>query len=169
MANTFELIASSTVPAGGSAAISFSSIPATFTDLCLKFSGRSDYSGNDNTMNILLNGSSTTFTVKTVFGDGSSASSQSATTNQYISWLPAATATANTFGNSEIYFPNYASSNQKSFSADTTTENNGTAVYIGLIAGLWSGTAAINAISINSRNGNFVQYSSAYLYGVKNA
>jgi hypothetical protein len=35
MANTFELIASSTVGSGGAANIDFTSIPATFTDLCL--------------------------------------------------------------------------------------------------------------------------------------
>jgi hypothetical protein len=37
MANTFELIASSTVGSGGAANIDFTSIPATYTDLCLKF------------------------------------------------------------------------------------------------------------------------------------
>jgi hypothetical protein len=169
MANTYTLIASTTL-ASSQANINFTSISSTYTDLSLVFSGRSDYVGNNNTMNILINGASTTFTVKTIFGDGSSAGSQSATTNQYIGWLPAATATANTFGNSSLYFPNYTSSNQKSFSGDTVTENNASGgVYLGLIAGLWSGTAAINAISINSRDGNFVQYSTAYLYGVKNA
>jgi hypothetical protein len=37
-----------------------------------------------------------------------------------------ASATAGTFSNSEIYIPNYTSSNQKSFSSDSVTENNAT-------------------------------------------
>jgi hypothetical protein len=35
------------------------------------------------------------------------------------------------------------------------------------IAALWSNTAAINAITITSGDGNYVQYSSATLYGIK--
>jgi len=40
MANTYTLIASSTVGSGGAATVSFSSITATYTDLCLLASVR---------------------------------------------------------------------------------------------------------------------------------
>ena len=163
---TNNLISRQTVGSAGAASITFSNIPATFTDLRLVWSGRTDYAGVTNTMNILLNSASTTFTLKTVFGDGTTADTQSSSTNQYVGWIPGSTATASTFGNTELYIPNYTSSNQKSFSVDTVTENNATAVYNGLIAGLWSGTSAINSITLNPRDGNWVQYSTFSLYGI---
>ena len=163
---TNNLISRQTVGSAGAASITFSNIPATFTDLRLVWSGRTDYAGVTNTMNILLNSASTTFTLKTVFGDGTTADTQSSSTNQYVGWIPGSTATASTFGNTELYIPNYTSSNQKSFSVDTVTENNATAVYNGLIAGLWSGTSAISSITLNPRDGNWVQYSTFSLYGI---
>jgi hypothetical protein len=60
-----------------------------------------------------------------------------------------ATATANTFGNTEFYIPNYTSSNYKSFSVDGVTENNATAAFA-LYAGLWSNTAAITSFRLNA-------------------
>ena len=77
--------------------------------------------------------------------------------------------TANTFTNSEFYIPNYAGSNYKSISGEQTRENNGTSAYIYLHALLWSNTAAINRVTLNAITNNFAQYSTAYLYGVKNA
>ena len=63
--NTFTLIASSTVGAGGASSIDFTSIPSTFTDLCLEASLRSDKpSYGFSNFNITINGSSSTFTVK---------------------------------------------------------------------------------------------------------
>jgi hypothetical protein len=78
--------------------------------------------------------------------------------------------TSNTFSNSEIYIPNYAGSNKKSFSADIVMENNATTAFSTLNASLWQGTAAISSLTFFDHNGNnFVQYSSFYLYGIKNS
>ena len=171
MPNTFELIASSTVGSGGASSITFSSIPATFTDLCVKYSIRSDRAGS-NVDNVQLNfnsqGVNTNITVKSVYGDGSSAASI-AVIDLAAGVAPASTATTSTFANNELYFTNYLSSNNKSFSNDSTMENNATFSIPILSAGLWSQTAAITSVSIDLQYGNFVQYSTAYLYGVKNA
>ena len=81
------------------------------------------------------------------------------------------TATANTFGNMEIYIPNYAGSSNKSVSVNQVGEDNAATAYATLLAGLWSNTAAITSIKLTPFSGgaSFVQYSTAYLYGVKNA
>ena len=42
MANTYTLISSVTVGSGGASSIEFTSIPSTYTDLLLNFSGRSN-------------------------------------------------------------------------------------------------------------------------------
>jgi hypothetical protein len=167
MANTYTLIASSTVGSGGAASIDFTSIPSTYTDLVLKISTRN---AGTNIQNLLmkLNTATTNFTYRYVEGNGASASSGSGTTGA-IGGVDGSNATANTFNSLDIYFPNYAGSTNKSFSVDAVTENNGTTAYADLNAFLWSNTAAINAISIYAASSNLVQYSTAYLYGVKNA
>jgi hypothetical protein len=164
MANTFELISSVTVGSGGAASIDFTSIPATFTDLCLKFSTRN--TADVNTFNLTINTVGTNQTTRRVMGTGSSAISSTYTE---IQTNPSST-TANTFANGELYFPNYAGSTNKSFSLDVVSENNATQAYATMEAWLWSSTAAINALSIVGRGGGtLAQYSTAYLYGVKNA
>jgi hypothetical protein len=169
MANTFELIASSTVGSGGAASIEFTSIPATYTDLCLKLSGRTSSTGSIyEWVYIKFNSSTTGYSYRLLQGNGSSAASYNNTT-QYAGDITDGTATASTFGNYEVYIPNYAGSTNKSFSVDAVTENNGTTAVADLVAGLWSNSAAITAVNFTPRNGSFVQYSTAYLYGVKNA
>ena len=81
----------------------------------------------------------------------------------------AANATANTFTNFEIYIPNYASSNQKSTSYDSAHEDNSSTAYLVMMANKWTGTAAINSIKMDPINGNFVQYTTAYLFGIKSS
>jgi hypothetical protein len=167
MANTMTLISSVTVGAGGAASIDFTSIPATYTDLCIKASFRSDYSGQGIALRINPNSSGANMTAKVLLGSGSSASSFSDTI-AYASSV-ADTSTANTFGNVEWYIPNYAGSTNKSISVDFVTETNASAAIMGLSAGLWSITTAISSLSLLTTAGNLKQYSTAYLYGIKNA
>jgi hypothetical protein len=171
MANTFELIASSTVGSGGAANIDFTSIPSTYTDLCILMSVRTALADPTGGVTFTANASTSGYTNRTVFGDGSSAASYfNNTTNKgYVGIVTGSTATANTFGSVLLYCPNYAGSNYKSFSADVVGENNATLAYAMLNAILWSNTAAITSISLTGNGYNFLQYSTAYLYGVKNA
>jgi len=168
MPNTFELIASSTVGSGGSTQVDFTSIASTWTDLCIKASVRNT---NDNYggFYMRLNSSSSGITQRRLKGDGSSAASDTSTE---ISWGGSGF-TANTFGNAEIYIPNYAGSTNKSVSIDAVSENNGTNARSNLGAWLWSNTAAITSISFGTFDlgfpDKFAQYSTFYLYGVKNA
>ena len=168
MANTFELIASYTAT-GSVASIDFTSIPSTYTDLCLKYSTRSTSAGDDYLGQLIkFNTATTSFTYRHLYGTGSAAGSGNGSTN-LGSYTQGGLTTANTFTNGEIYIPNYAGSNNKSFSSDSTVENNATLGFADLLAGLWSNTSAINAISIYPQSGSFATYSTAYLYGVKNA
>jgi hypothetical protein len=170
MANTFELIASSTVGSGGAASIDFSSIPSTYTDLCFKISARITRSGAvTDIMNVSFNGTSTNESCRRMEGNGASASL--ASNSLLLAYQASSTdATASTFGNGEFYIPNYAGSTNKSASNDGVSENNGTTAFAGLAANLWSNTAAINQVTFTPDSGSdFVQYSTIYLYGVKNA
>ena len=166
MANTYTLISSVTVGSGGAADITFSSIPSTYTDLAIFVSSRGA-SGGIQGLRINFNGVATNLSERQLEGDGASATSAS-TTSGYTGYSDASTYTANTFANNFIYIPNYAGSTNKSWSADAVTENNATTSYAGFTAGLWSNTAAISSIKL-VHSASFAQYSSAYLYGIKNS
>ena len=167
MATTYEAIATVTVGSGGAASITFSSIPATYTDLEVVISARS--TGADPNIMIRFNSSSSNFTQKRLYSDGSTVIS-AGTYGEFAAWATASTFTASTFGNSSIYIPNYRSSNYKSFSGDGTSENNSTTNYQTLTAGLWSDTSAITGVSFEMGSSyNFAQYSTATLYGIKNS
>jgi len=150
---------------GGAANIEFTAIPSTYTDLKIVASLRTALTGQVvQSLLIQFNGSTTGYSYRLLQGSGSTAASYNNTT-RYFGDAPAADATANTFGNLEIYIPNYAGANNKSYSADSVTENNATTALANLDAGLWSNTAAITSISLSAAN-NFVQYSTASLYGI---
>jgi hypothetical protein len=104
-------------------------------------------------------------------GDGSTTFSYSRTDNLNVFLSDGSGNTANTFSSVSVYFPNYAGSANKSYSIDSLTENNAAGATATLQAGLWSNTAAINSMSFAAGNGSgtFAQYTTAYLYGVKNA
>jgi hypothetical protein len=184
MANTFELIASSTVGAGGAASITFSSIPQTYTDLLIKISARSLYNGAGGGSNLrdaigfYFNGASggTTWSSTVLYGipgivTGSGGGTGGA--NGTAGYSNGTGNTANSFGTNEIYIPNYTGSTQKSSSADGASESNSQSIGLQLSANLTSSTSAITSITLLSSSGagafDLVQYSTAYLYGVKSS
>jgi hypothetical protein len=172
MANTFTLIASSTVGSGGATTIEFTSIPSTYTDLVVKWSLREE-TGTAGVFKITFNNSGSGYTAKQLYGSGSVAGSDNNYNGTWYGFegaIGASNTTANTYSNGEIYIPNYAGSANKSMSVDSVIETNGTNAYMAISAGLWSNSAAITSIKFQIYNGtDFNQYSSAYLYGVKNA
>jgi hypothetical protein len=116
------------------------------------------------------NGSTSSLSGKQIYGDGSAVASGTDGGYGSKAALPGTGQTSNTFNNAEWYFPNYTSSNNKSFSVDAVQETNGTGAYAQLWAGLWSDTSAITSITLDIiEAGNFAQYSTAYLYGIKNS
>ena len=170
---TMTLISTVTVGSGGAAGIDFTSIPQTYTDLFLFVSGRSA-SGGATTADLLIrvNDVATSYSERYLLGSGSSASSGSFSGNGDLilkGMCGGSSSTSNTFGNASIYIPNYAGSTNKSFSSDGVSENNATAGGQGIQASLWSNTSAITKIRVGVYEGsgvNFVQYTSASLYGI---
>lgn len=156
--------------------IVFSSIPQTFTDLKLVVSGRCDRNVfSFSYVWLQFNGSSSGYTFRALQGDGSSVNSYTQATISLTSALAfggvsQTNNTASTFGNSEIYIPNYTGSTAKSASADGVNENNATNTTQQITTGLWSGTDAITSIEIKPwQSGtlfNWVSGSSATLYGI---
>lgn len=165
MADTFRKIATVTVGSGGSATMAFTSIPATYTDLCLLITSQTT---SNNYIKININSDTgSNYTYKVIRGSGTAAGSF-----YQLDW----TGTAYVFGYSDsgwsshsVYIPNYTGSKIKSILSESVQEANTTTAYSWLGGGIWNNTSAITSISIASQTLNFAQYSSATLYGIKNS
>jgi hypothetical protein len=167
MANTYTLIEAKTLTTD-TTTVTFTAIPNTYTDLRLLLSVRNNDVDAFDGIYISLNGSTSNFTEKFLQGIGSGTPG-SGSIPRYIGVGNGATSSSSIFSSFDVYFPNYASSNYKSFSSDAVTENNATLSFAELHAGLWSDTAAITSISVAFSSGPCITGSTFYLYGIKNS
>ena len=163
MALQLYKIATVEVDSSAPSTMVFSSIPQGYTDLKIVISARS--SSTLSSIQLRPNGLTTNLSERALDGNGTSATSASSTSGYSALPVPSSY-TANTFSNCEIYIPNYAGSNNKSWSTDQVTENNATLSYLELSANLWSSTAAITSITLAIATGTFSQYTTATLYGI---
>jgi hypothetical protein len=171
MATTFTLIQTYTL-GSAAASIDFTSISATYTDLCLKVSTRDNSASTLNNMYLTFNNTTTGYSNRTIIGQGTGTPvsyAASGLAQIEYTYSVSATSTASTFANTEYYIPNAFGSTYKSISIDNVTENNATTAWATMTAGLWSNTAAITSIKLTSASASFVQYSSASLYGILKA
>ena len=169
---TYTLI-SSNVLSSSAASVTFSSIPATYTDLVVRLSARATTTATN--IWVTFNGSSATNYSVTVVGANttsaiSSRESSATYANNFYS-VNRSTSTASTFSSAEIYIPSYTVSQNKPFSGMGVIENNSatTGFYIAANALLFRDTTAISSITLTSESGSFVADSSFYLYGISNA
>ena len=168
MANTYTLIASNTL-SSTTASVTFSSIPQTYTDLVLQVSARNDEVDNGASLRVYFNSDTANITVRELRGIGTTVASYSLSIPQ-AGYVAALNSTANTFGAGTIYIPNYTSSNNKSSSGDIVLPSNTAAENYGVLsARLWSITSAITSVTVAPGLDSWVQYSSFYLYGIKNS
>lgn len=173
MANTYTLIKSN-VLASSAASVTFSAIPATYTDLVVRVSARNGDSGGYGLLLLTINGDSGgnySFTNLRGNGGGSSSSRGTAVAAFQPHYIDFSTNAANTFSSGEIYIPNYGVVMKKPISSFSVQEDNSvsTAVNIGLTAGLYQITTGITSLTLTSSNTDFVATSSFYLYGISNA
>jgi hypothetical protein len=168
MANTMVKIQTITVGASPAASIEFTNIPQTFNDLKIVASIRCDVAFAAEEFNAQFNGTTTNLSYKRVIGIPNTGAVSSDTSN--LGYVNGNSADASIFSNTEIYIPNYTSSNFKSFSNESVTETNGTVTRPNFSAGLWSNTAAITSVKlISTTNATIMQYSTATLYGIKSS
>ena len=172
MANTYVAISTVTVGSGGAANISFTSITSDYTDLLIKTSFRSTDTSfaEGRYANISFNSSTSNFTVRILEAYNGNNVISGTTPARTIATFGGSSGTVSTFSNGEIYIPNYKTSNYKSYSVDTASEQNSTTHNdLQLIGGLWSDTAAITSITMTPDSSNFAQYTTATLYGIKSS
>jgi hypothetical protein len=171
---TYTLI-SSNVLSSSAASVTFSAIPATYTDLVVRVSTRSSVASTQSNLAVELNSdSSALYSATFLFMTGVTPYSQNWTGDTYgrtYGNTVGSSATSNTFSNFELYLPSYTASQNKPLSTFGVTENNSTNdATITATANLYRSTTAISSLRFfNNDSSNFVSGSSFYLYGISNA
>lgn len=165
-------VISSTTLSVTTSSISFSSIPQTYKDLMLvthmRETGASVYAN----IWIRVNGIGTDYAESGSYTNGSNNGAFFGNRTDYWyynNYIPAASATANAFGPSSFYIPNYTSAFFKCISGHSVGTNAATAptnTRQGITSGLWANTSAITSITMIGGNGDFAAGSTATLYGV---
>jgi hypothetical protein len=175
MATSYYKIASYTVDASGTTSVNFTSIPATYKDLKIVWSARTNNSGSyTNSIGVTLNGTTSGYQWIAVYGsNGSMATSRNTSaTDLYVGESNGALSTSGIFNNGETYIPNYLSSTNKALISYTATEHNGTPGAFMMNGDYAPITSAVTSLSVRTYGGSsdkFVEGSTFYLYGIKNS
>ncbi len=171
----FESIATTTVGAGGAATIDFTSISGTYKHLQLRFIGRGTSTSNPLALNYTFNGvTSSSYTAyHDLQGDGSSASAAGFGANTYAivrNWIPGSNlSNTTTYGVAIMDILDYADTNKyKTVRTLSGFDRNGSGE-VHFSSNLFMSTNAISSISLYPESGNWAQYSSIALYGIKGA
>ena len=171
--SAYDSIATTTVGAGGTASITFSSIPSTYTHLQIRGFHRTSNTGSSNWHALIRFNSDTgnNYTWHGLRGDGSSAIAYNAASQVYglaiISGDDANTALS--WGAGVVDVLDYANTNKnKTIRTLTGFDENGQGM-IELLSSLWMNTSAVTSITLFPPSGTFLQNSSFALYGIKGA
>jgi hypothetical protein len=166
--NSYSSIATQTVGSGGASSITFSSIPSTYTHLQVRLFGRQSSGGFDQAHIQFNSDTSNNYATHNLNGNGSSAGTGYTTSTNKISVsaISGSNQNANVFCGSVIDILDYANVNKnKTTRALSGVDNNGDG-YVWFVSGVWMNSAAVNTITLIC-GANFVQYTTAALYGIK--
>lgn len=168
MANTYESIATNTL-GSAAASVTFSSIPATYTDLVLVINARGTTVATSTSVYFTTNITGANYSLTWLVGNGVGAASSrySGLSQGYLGYISAASNPASSFGNIIANFMNY--SNTTTFKTIISRGNVAEAetdAYVNLVRG----TSALTTITVGEGSGNnFVTGSTFNLYGIKAA
>jgi len=166
------------VGSGGSSQIEFASIPSTYTHLQIRIMAKlTDTANQGGYAGVRFNSdaSSSNYTFHRLKGDGSSATAYGSGTGTF-DWIvnERIASSHSNFATEEHGVLIIDILDYKNTSKYKTVRNfggydsNGTGEIL-LTSGLWLNTAAISNIKVLPSAGNFAQYSSIALYGIKGA
>ena len=171
--NSYESIATVTVGSGGSSSISFTSIPSTYKHLQLRWLTRSTATGGDNasSLRMKINSSAGTYNSHGLVGTGTSALAAAFGTNSNGEWnyyaIPNSSVTASVFGAGVIGVLDYTNTSKNTVSRMLAGWDANGSGQVSFQSHLWVDTAAVTQLDFTLATGNFAQYSSFALYGIR--
>lgn len=163
---TYDNIATTTLGSAAST-ITFSSIPATYTDLRLILTA--SFSSTGAALRLRFNSDTgTNYSFTSLYGNGTSANSSIGTSTSYIP-LDSDFGIPNTqwsLWTADVF--SYTGSTNKTVLTTGQTDNNGSGIVYREV-GLWRNTSAITSAEVSLSGVNFTIGTTATLYGIKNA
>jgi hypothetical protein len=168
MPATYEPIATNTLGTATSS-VTFSSIPATYTDLKLIVMWRGTHSGSSNNLMGQFNGDTgSNYSYTDISGSGSAATSFRGSSQTKMNFGYVSSTESTIFGMAIIDVFSYAGSTNKTTLCSYSYDRNGSG-YVQRNVQLWRSTSAITSISILTNVSNFAVDSTFTLYGIKAA
>lgn len=169
----YQSIQTVTIGATSQATISFTSIPATYKHLQIRGIARCSSAQNFAGLRMQVgNGSVDTganYSEHSLSGNGSSASAggQTSQSNMFVGVTSAANDTASAFAGLVFDLLDYSNVNKyKTTRSIGAVDLNGSGIFE-YHSNSWRSTSAVDTIALYLSSGNFVQYSSFALYGIK--
>jgi hypothetical protein len=159
-----EVAIATTTLGSAASSITFSSIPSTYTDLRLVLVGAAN--GTENVVLRFNGNTATNYSWTRILGDGSTAQSGRATSQEYMRVSTDNFGT--TVGMVQLDVFSYAGSTFKTVLSAGSHDNNGSGD-VGRLVGLWRSTSAINSVQVAMRYGaveTFTAGTTATLYGI---
>jgi len=167
MATTFTKIAS--ISTYGVASYEFTSIPATYTDLMIMTSIRTNLSDTHEGLELEFNSTNANRTDRRIYANITTAYTDTGSV-MYAGRASAANNTANCFGSTLTYITNYTTTKVKMSHGFGGSQSNSTSKLMDIMVNAWNDTATITSIKIKPDSGGTIQqYSTADLYGIKNS
>lgn len=171
MAKTYEPIATTTLTAG-TASVTFSNIPQTYTDLVLVANIRISGTGGEGIGIRFNNDSGSNYSYTRVFASTSAVSDVGTNlTSTDGGYFPGSDSSSSLFDPGIYQIMNYSNTttNKMVITRWNNNQNPGT-THVGFNAGLWRSTAAITSVTLAKDGGKtFVSGCSFTLYGIKAA
>lgn len=168
MALTYEPITSTTLGSNATS-VTFSSIPATYTDLVLIVSALGVGANTDENCSIQVNSdTNSNYSMTRVRGNGTTASSdrESSATSATVGVLQVKATGDSTRDTYAIHFQNY--SNTTTYKT-WISRSNSSNYSVQAMVNLWRSTSAISTIKFQINSNNFYAGSTFTLYGIKAA
>ena len=168
---SYESIATTTVGAGGASSVTFSSIPSTYQHLQIRFIARGTLADSNADVYCYLNSDTNQANYARQFlrGNGTAASvgGSAASAIPIAGYISGSLSTASVYGAGVIDVLDYGNTNKyKTVRSLAGYDQNGQgSIY--LFSNLYMQTTAISSINFVVQSGNFAQYSSFALYGIK--
>lgn len=170
--NSYESISTTTVGAGGTSTITFSSIPSTYKHLEIRSFGANSATNNQYVKLVFNSDTGANYAEHHLSGNGSTANAgANASFNNgglYFGMGLPGTLLSNVFGAGVTTILDYANTNKyKTVRSLDGFDGNGSGG-VEIVSSLWQSTSAITSITltVNGSN-NFQQYSHFALYGIK--
>lgn len=167
-AGDFESIATVSVGSGGAANVEFTSIPGTYTHLQIRGIGKSTSSPTD--LDIQFNSDTgSNYRAHRLYGDGSSVVADVSTQTTRLDRAGFLAGGTSVFAANIIDILDYTNTNKYTTVRSLYGYDNNGSGYQFFSSGLWMNTNAITSIKLYPDAGNFVQYTTFALYGIKGA